>query len=287
MNLYFYNYWHNGDIHYSREFVKDIISKTNFDNYFYAHNNKFGLLKDIEKLTEIKFETIGNTELNTLNIFDKNNDVYINTWIGQLKMKYIGFGINVHSNYMIYKDIYRQLNISMNDVKTYIPKINFDVINKQPIDSFFEDRKKNVLICNGKLCSNQSTPQPFEPFIMDLSEKFSTFNFIFTDNTNKIDRENIFYTDDIIGLNTTIVTDLNEISYLSTFCDVIIGKESGPFAFSTIEDNMNGNKTFINFCDRKDWCWDPYATCQYEWSNNYNLNVMYDLIKKTINKYEN
>ena len=50
---------------------------------------------------------------------------------------------------------------------------------------------------------------------------------------------------------------------------------------------MNGNKTFINFCDRKDWCWDPYTTCQYEWSNNYNLNVMYDLIKKTINKYEN
>ena len=75
--------------------------------------------------------------------------------------------------------------------------------------------------------------------------------------------------------------DLNEISYLSTFCDVIIGKESGPFAFCTIKDNlMNENKTFINFCDRNDWVWFPYGNCKYKWSNNY--NSMYDIIKKNI-----
>ena len=69
MNLYFYNYWHNGDIHYSREFVKDIISKTNFDNYFYAHNgmvikNLGELQAALEKMDEGTFNYHMNSNKN-------------------------------------------------------------------------------------------------------------------------------------------------------------------------------------------------------------------------------
>ena len=245
MNLYFYNFWHNGDVHYSREFVKDIISKTKFDNYFYAHNNKFGLLKDIEKLKEIEFDLIGDNKLNTLNCFKKNDDIFVNTWVGQMNMKYLTYGININSNYMIYNDIYKFLNIDLGDIKNYIPQINFNYANKKNIDLFFENKSKNILICNGKICSNQSTQQNFEPIIFKLAENFSNFNFIFTDNSDKIYANNIFYTDDIIGIDILKKTDLLEVSYLSTFCDIIIGKESGPFAFSTIEKNlMNDKKTW-------------------------------------------
>jgi hypothetical protein len=38
-NLIFFNYFHNGDIHVSREFVKDILNKTNFNNHIYYHHN--------------------------------------------------------------------------------------------------------------------------------------------------------------------------------------------------------------------------------------------------------
>jgi len=287
MDLYFYNYWHNGDIHYSREFVKDIISKTNFDNYFYAHNNKIGLLKDIKELREIDFFLIGTDKLNSLDCFYEDGDIFINTWIGKSAMKYTKFGININSNYMIYEEIYKFLNIKLNDDKNiYLPTINFDFIdNKKFIELFFKNRKnKNILICNGRVCSGQSTNESLEPFIVKLSKEFPNINFIFTDNSNKVEADNIFYTSDIINLGNK--TDLNEISYLSTFCDIIIGKESGPFAFCTIKDNLNDeNKTFINFCHTQLHVWYTNGNCKYVWTNNY--NQIYETIKKIILKYEN
>ena len=44
----FFNCAHNGDVHLSREFVKDIINKTNCDDYEYWHINKPNLLKDLD-----------------------------------------------------------------------------------------------------------------------------------------------------------------------------------------------------------------------------------------------
>jgi len=287
MDLYFYNYWHNGDIHYSREFIKDIISKTNFDNYFYAHNNKIGLLKDIKELREIDFFIIGTDKLNGYDCFYEDSDIFINTWIGKNQMKFTNFGININSNYMIYEEIYKFLNIQLNnDKNTYIPTINFDLIdNKKDIELFFENKNNmNVLICNGRVCSGQSTNQNFEPFILKLSKEFTNINFIFTDNSNKVEADNIFYTNDIINIDKK-ETDLNEISYLSTFCNIIIGRESGPFAFCTIKDNlMNKNKTFINFCHTQSHVWYLYGSCKYEWSNNY--NQIYEIIKNNILSYE-
>ena len=48
---------------------------------------------------------------------------------------------------------------------------------------------------------------------------------------------------------------MNEISYLSTFCDLIIGRNSGPFCFASNKENINSiNKTFYAFNDRKTDC---------------------------------
>ena len=42
--------------------------------------------------------------------------------------------------------------------------------------------------------------------------------------------------------------DLNEISYLSLFCDTIIGRASGPYVFTQVKENLyNPNKTFLAF----------------------------------------
>ena len=46
--LIFYNNFHNGDIHVSRDFVKDIVSKINFSEAIYYHENSYTILKDIE-----------------------------------------------------------------------------------------------------------------------------------------------------------------------------------------------------------------------------------------------
>lgn len=279
-NLYFYNNFHNGDIHYSREFVKDIISKTKFKNYFYIHSNKKGLLKDIEKLKEISSDELLN---NNDDYFIKGDDIYINTWIGKSGMKYLKYGLNINANYEMYKSIYNFLNIDMNDVLEYIPRINFDCIEKSNIDKFFKAKKNNVLVSNGDFLSIQSTEERFEPLILKLNEKFKDFNFILTDKTTKLKSDNIFYSNDIIGIDTNINTDLLEISYLSIYCDVIIGKESGPFVFSTIYDNlMNYNKKFINFSNDINWVFYPSGKCEYIWSNNYEPDSMYDIIEKSL-----
>ena len=42
--------------------------------------------------------------------------------------------------------------------------------------------------------------------------------------------------------------DLNEISYLSTHCDLIVGKNSGPFIYCLTQQNINNPaKRFISF----------------------------------------
>lgn len=287
-DLYFYNQFHNGDIHYSREFVKDIIKKTKFKNYYYAHCNKTGILKDILELKEIKFEL--NNELQTLDYFIKNGDTYINTWIGQSKFKYLSNGLNINSLYDMYRNTYQFLNINLNeDIDTYIPRINYDMIDKLKIDSFINKNKMNILVCNGSFNSKQSTEQKFDPFIIDLAEKFPDSNYIFTNKNDEyeIKSSNVYYTNDIIGIDTSLDTDLIEISYLSKFCNIIIGKESGPFVFATTYDNlMDKNKTFLNVSNDLNWIFYPKGNCDYIWSNNYEYQFMYELIKETIeNKF--
>jgi len=46
-NIYFYNNYHNGDVFYSKEFVRDIKSKIGKEHY-YIHNNNPAILKDFD-----------------------------------------------------------------------------------------------------------------------------------------------------------------------------------------------------------------------------------------------
>jgi hypothetical protein len=77
-----------------------------------------------------------------------------------------------------------------------------------------------------------------------------------------LNKDNIKYTKDIINIRDN---DLNEISYISTFCDIIIGRGSGPYCFSTIKSNLlNKNKIFIGFTNLIE---------DAKWANNIELNI--------------
>ena len=93
--------------------------------------------------------------------------------------------------------------------------------------------------------------------------------------------KNISYTSDIIG--TKQEPDLQEISYLSTLVDVIIGKNSGPYVFCETYDNyMDKDKTFVSFNTKhKD-----YDDIKETMSNglkikcNYNTVPILDIVDK-------
>jgi hypothetical protein len=53
-------------------------------------------------------------------------------------------------------------------------------------------------------------------------------------------------------MNATGGFNLNELSFLSTKCDIVVGRGSGPYIFFQTKDNLfNRHKSIISFTDNK------------------------------------
>lgn len=271
-NVYFFNNFHNGDVFYSKEFVKDIKSKIG-KNHYYIHNNDFSILKDMD-IEQIRKSTPKN-EISVL----IENDLYINTWIGQQKTKYLSTansGCNLNTNYNMFCDIYKQLNIEINSIEYYIPSVNFEKVQTLNIDNFINSNKRYILICNNEVLSGQSKNFNFDPIIDYLSTTYPDLMFIISNDTS-LNKNNIFNFSNIGG----ITNNLLEISYISTKCDVIIGRASGPFCFTHIDENINNpNKIFVSFSygeAESKWVSDNNCQAKQYWSNDFDTSF--------INKY--
>jgi hypothetical protein len=93
--------------------------------------------------------------------------------------------------------------------------------------------------------------------------------------THKIDSslENIKYSGDIIQNEGQ---DLYEISHLSEFCDLIVGRSSGPFTFTNTKKNFfDPSKKFLCFgaSDKVSWNY-PYGLDEDE--NNMEAEYVYE-----------
>lgn len=275
-NIYFFNNYHNGDVFYSKEFARDIKNKIGLDHY-YIHNNDFSILKDFD-IKQIKTVTPDNS----LSLSTRNNDLFINTWVGQAQAKYLLYNCSLKSNYLIYTDIYKSLGINIEPIGFYIPKVDFEKVDKLNIDNYFQNKKKSILICNNNVFSGQSINFDFDPIIDYLSNIYQDTLFILT-NDSRLSKSNVINVNNIIGYN---MRNLLEISYLSTKVDVIIGRGSGPFCFSHIQDNMkNDKKIFISFTHQENegkWVPDSESNAKQFWSNNFDQNSIINFIKNNI-----
>ena len=269
-DIFFYNNFHNGDVFYSKEFVRDIKNKIGKSHY-YIHNNDFSILKDFD-IEQIR----KNTPDNQLSLSKKDNELYINTWIGQAGAKYLQFDCSLKSNYLMYCDIYKALGIEIEPIGFYIPTVNFDKVNKTIID------KNCILVCNNDVHSGQSSNFDFDAIISVLANKYQNLKFIMTNDT-QLSRENITTVGNIIGSNDR---NLLEISYLSTQADIIIGRGSGPFCFSHIQDNIkNTNKSFITFTYKEDegkWVPDSESQADQFWFNDFDTRKIINSIESVI-----
>ena len=284
MKIFFYNGAQNGDMHYSREFVRDISRKIG-NKHFYVHV-RGNILKDfeieqIEQIIKIPGEKMPN---NNLSIFNVEKDIYINTWIGQQNMRYIAnTSCSLISNYRMFSDIYKKLNIKLEDISYYIPKVNFSKTNNKNIDNFFLNKKvKTVLVCNNIVLSGQSVNFNFDEIIKELTNKYKFINFLITNETF-ISNDNVIMIKDIIGYD---VGNLLEISYLSTKCDIIIGRASGPFCLTHIIDNiLDFNKIFISFTHNEydaKWVHDSESNAKQFWYKEFNVKKVFNILDKLI-----
>jgi hypothetical protein len=304
-NILFYNLWHNGDVFSGRGYlqhIKNSLPNVKF-GYYHVCNSKIvsDLIRTQFKPDLKKFQV---EQLNYNKIFETNETIYINSWVGayfyqnQSHMTdHSAFIANLegegHANYLslhkIYKFIIDYLNsnhgcdiILENNPLTYVPTINWEKYEIQKALDFIKqhDRKRH-LICNGKVRSMQSGLSNLSQIIDHMAMEFKNDVFICTEKF-ETNQKNIFFTSEIFNIEN----DLNEISYLSTFCDTIVGKNSGPFMFTHVKENINNlNKIFVAMSHNVSDCY-PYhmknLPCKYLFTSNESPSHVANAIENAI-----
>lgn len=216
--------------------------------FVYAHSYASKLVAD----TKTNYLDISKMKLDEkMSMQVVENDLYINTWIGAKSARYFPlikkYGWLL-SNHTMFYELIKNLNEQgikceqLSKPEDYIPTINYKFYQIEEINKFVKTNQIKVLICNGKVGVRWAEFFDFDDLIERLSKHYNNLLFFHT-APSAIKRDNLIYTTDFIMANNG---DLNEISYLSTFCKIIIGRGSGPFCFSEVKANyFDPQKRFI------------------------------------------
>lgn len=276
MTINFYNNFNNGDVHFSRGLIS--LIRDNYPDYEYnfLHKNKKGLLKDLPYIKEIELDDKC-VQNESVNFYD--DVIYINTWYGQNNFTFFrdGGGCTLKTVNIIIRHIFSRLNktITFNE-ETLYPTIYFNQISLPEVKDGFK-----VLVCNNNSLSGQANNINLDHMINVVSDLYPEITFYVTDKIN-INKSNIIFTSDI----TNNLPDLLEISYISTKCNIIIGRGSGPYSFSILYENIKDeSKIFLGLCnDYIHGIWDTnYLKCKYYHNPINDINVitnnLIDIIK--------
>jgi hypothetical protein len=254
-NITFFNRWRNGDCFINKEYVRDIISRyPNGITFKYAHDNHPNIVSDLN------CEHVPLSAIHPIGTFTPlaqvENTLYINTWVGCWIGKHLKE--KDHANFYclhdMWKEFYQALNLEMKgDYSRYHPSIDFQKFDLTEANHYFlrSNPKEFILICNGVQQSEQSSMGDMQNIIFELATRFPEKDFLMT---YKVDVElpNVTYTDDLFNAH---IGNLNQIAYLSQFTKLIIGKNSGPFSYAHIKENMNNyQKTFMCFSHKMRDC---------------------------------
>jgi len=284
--IVFFTAGHNGDIVHSKAFIKDISENVNV-KCLYHYSSNSSLIEDLN----VSYTQILPHNYYEL-FFELNSILYINVWLWPYihnNEEYTKSGVTLKTNYKVFEKIYQKINLHFNTnlklkpIEQYLPCIDFSKVNCSTVENYIQkDQSKKVLISNGPCLSGQSIHNDdMSEFIIELANQYKNITFI---PTQKFDSnlDNIKFTDDITQIKGC---DLNQIGYLSTFCNLIIGKNSGPFCFSTINQNLNDpNKTFYAFGQNSaDWfCTGIYTKANHIFQTSTQLEDIHKDIENLV-----
>jgi hypothetical protein len=237
----YYNFFGNGDLHYSREFVKFFCQKLPFFST-YTHIRCPHLLRDLPVIFLNKLPT-SQRDPNSIGLYFEDPVLMFGTWIGQSKGIWLNQdGCTISNNYKMYKRFASVFELELLEEIEYIPTIDYSKYN---INGISIKKDKNILVCNGPCISGQARNFDIDNIIFTLAKKHPSCTFYVTQPVQS-DINNIVDVNSLIEDKTK--SNLNEISYISTFCDIIVGRGSGPFCFTHVKQNLfDSNKTYIGF----------------------------------------
>jgi hypothetical protein len=282
MEIQVYNHLHNGDLFFSRGLIQLLSQRYKIKLY---HNNNTPIFSDLSYVEEIKgvpLEFLPETDSSQI-----ANLGVINTWIGQGGLHYHRrhpYGCTYENYFAIITDVANYLNLNISNIEDYLPSVNFQNLEHfDKIKTIMEDYKKSykkiIFVSNGDVLSEQSLNFDFTEIVDGISSKYDEYLFLLSKKTDLI-RDNVIYTDDI----TKVTPDLLYISLISLYCDVIIGRDSGPYCFTHVKENiLNPNKKYICFSGNRDsGKFYSKSKVDFVWSNNYNINNIINTIEYNI-----
>jgi hypothetical protein len=300
--IIFYNHHQNGDVSLCRGIVDWMVNNCKNDVEFYFLMYKENNMQFNEKVKVIQSSHM-NWDYNKYNvndgIFIGHDYITINLWIGSSPtfMNRIDAPRNQWNNPIDYisKWVFEQCNEIINylknntDIVIDYPNNEIDMIpkscktppQKNEVDIFLEKInpfRKKILICNGPVESGQCPNFSVRDSIYPLVSNTDDVCFIYTHSEGNY-LKNEFCINDYCN-----IPNLNEIDYLSTKCDVLISRNSGPGCVIQSYDNFfNPNKFFIFLTN-----WSAhsglyeYGPCSMMHSSDYSPDNIQNLIKKCI-----
>lgn len=248
MKVCFFNFFNNGDVHVSRGFVSK-ISKLDISISYWHKNNK-EIIKDIGA----DFCDLPKNINQKTPYYKKNGIVYINTWYGCYKDIFNQYGTSYRTVYESFRRSFdSQLGLKLDQLggpEDFLPSIDYSRYNIDGIDDKLEKiSSPKVLFCNNKCLSGQAPLQVnMNDVLLSIAKAFPSISFI-ASNDIQTYLNNVHLASKIINKNGN---DLNEISYISRNCDVIISTSSGPGTFSIVKDNLESpSKKFFTVTSYK------------------------------------
>jgi len=276
-----YNHFHNGDIFYARVLINGLIEKYNVNFY---HNLNTPLLSDMNGVTEIS-GVPQHFDIHMNDLENKN----VNSWIGQQNMIFVNThipGCSFENYFNLVKIILNNYNLEINpDENYYLPVVNYEkILNYESIITRMNEIKykynKLILISNGNVNSGQAINVDLSGVIETLANNNPNSLFLTTTPINH-NQPNIIDTSSLTNLNP----DLLQISLISTFCNIIVGRASGPYCYTHTKENLlDPNKTYISFSNNpNEGVWFKNSKAKQLWSPNFNLNNIFTIINNEIN----
>lgn len=269
----FFNCTHNGDLHLSREFVRHLAATIDARRFDYAHFSRpktlrdltgigYRSLYDLHDAVPVEVRDTCNCHVALPYLLDRvSGTLFINTWIGQQWGRYLLRGpsgardqVTLEGNHRMYSDLIRTLGLGPpldRDLRRYVPTIDSTAFDVGGVVAHLSKARPGlkVLVANSDVRSRQIDNFDFSPVILSLAGRFPEVTFYVTAREPfgpaSPPHGNLVFTEDVIGATGG---DLNEISFLSRSCDIIVGRESGPFEFCKVRENLfDPRKTFVCF----------------------------------------
>ncbi len=286
-HIVFYNSFHLGDLFTTREWVKDIIRQTPTCTHTYAHKHDPKLTQDMCAFHDQSTKLIARLPTFDKYVWDShNNTLFINTWVGAYHDHF-----ERHPTFLQHHNIIRtcygviqhlvQINLNWNpDPWHFVPSINYTNYDLNSTHNVvLQNTGPKWLFCNNDVKSSQSSMHDMQHIITQLAHQNPHIH-MFVTKKLPIQLSNVSYTSDIFPH----MNDLIETSYLSYYCDVIVGKNSGAFTYTQTKHNLqNAGKKFVCFSHEQSHLL-PHGLnhkCEFVWSDSLDNSTCVNLIQDT------